>query len=54
MDDFTQRFPNYDNEELLRIIENADRYQPTAVAAAQKVLALREPSAAEIEGVKEK
>lgn len=39
---FRDSFQSYSNVELLKIVKQADRYQPEAVAAAQQILSSRE------------
>lgn len=46
--DFFEKYKSYSNTKLLRIIDNADDYQPAAVETAKKVLADRQLSDEEI------
>lgn len=34
MNEFAEKYKSFDNRKLLRIIEEADKYQPLAVVAA--------------------
>ena len=38
MNDFTERYQNFSNIELMRIIKNSANYQPLAVETAEKIL----------------
>jgi hypothetical protein len=44
MNDFQRRFKNYDNQQLLKIIEDAENYEPAAVEAAKLELSKRDVS----------
>lgn len=48
MTDFTEKLSTYSNVELLRIIENAQHYEPSVVDVARKVLAERHLSEQEL------
>jgi DNA-binding transcriptional MerR regulator len=49
MNDFQRRFKNYDNQQLLKIIEDAENYEPAAVEAAKLELSKRDVSQEEIQ-----
>lgn len=51
-DFFTERYQNFSNIELQRIIENPGSYQPQAVEAAKEVLAGRQLPESEMEALK--
>lgn len=46
---FKEKYQHYSVKELLRIIENANDYQPLAVEAAREVLAERNPGRDEMD-----
>lgn len=52
MNDFTERYKEYSNLVLLKIIDNPEGYQPSAVVAAQEVLDSRQLSNEEMETAK--
>ncbi|MBI1227469.1 MAG: hypothetical protein GC192_19715 [Bacteroidetes bacterium] len=52
MNDFQQKYKSYDTRKLLKILEEAENYQPEAVEAAKFELANREISKADIQSVK--
>ena len=49
MNDFQRRFKNYDNQQLLKIIEDVENYEPAAVEAAKLELSKRDVSQEEIQ-----
>lgn len=53
MDEFQKRYQSFDNQKLLKIIENADSYQASAVEAAKLELSKRNVSSDEIQFVKD-
>lgn len=53
MSDFSERFKNHSNLELIKIIENPNDYQAIAVETAKKILISRQVSQEEIETAKE-
>jgi hypothetical protein len=52
MNDFEKRYESFDNQKLLKIVENAENYQSTAVEAAKLELSKREISEDEIQSFK--
>lgn len=54
MNEFQKRYKSFENHKLLKIIEEAEKYQPIAVEAAQLELSRREISDEEIQRVKDK
>ena len=53
MNQFTERYKQATNTELLRIIENSDGYQPLAVETAKKELDSRKLTDSELYSAKE-
>lgn len=53
MNEFQERFKNFDNRKLLKIIEDAENYQSIAVEAAKMELSTRDMSDEEIRAVKD-
>ena len=53
MNEFEERFKKLDNRKLLKVLEDADSYQPIAVEAARLELSKREVSESEIQLVRD-
>jgi hypothetical protein len=44
MDDFHETYKTYSNKELIKIVEQPQLYQPSAVDAARSILSHRQPT----------
>lgn len=53
MNEFQKRYVSFDVQQLVKIIEDADNYNPIAVEAAKLELSKREISAEEIQSIKD-
>ncbi len=53
MNEFQERFKNFDNRKLLKILEDADSYQPIAIEAAKLELSKRQVNEDEIQSVRD-
>ena len=53
MNEFQERFRNFDSRKLLKIIEDAENYQSIAVEAAKLELSNRSISDEEVQAVKD-